>query len=156
MPSHIYVRLGLWQDAINSNQRSADAASAMEQAQHWSGAWGQRLHAWDYLAYADLQLGNDSAAQRLSAGAWLSLLQGDTTRALSAAQTAAHREDHTEEHPVTPGPLLPARELYADLLLTLHRPAEALQGYRAVDARQPHRARVVRGIQRAEAEGGTH
>jgi hypothetical protein len=262
MPSHIYVRLGLWRDAVASNRRSADAATSMERAQHWNGAWGQRLHAWDYLAYAELQLGDDSAAralveeadqvtvtipandlvgdyalaaiparyvlerddwvaattlrvrpspswpatealthfaralgaarsgdsslavrelatlatlrdsltrmggpqsywsgqveiQRLAAGAWLSLLQGDTAAALSAARDAADREDRTEKHPVTPGQLVPARELYADLLLSAHRPTEALQAYRAVEARQPHRARTLRGLERARFASGS-
>jgi len=261
MPSHIYTRLGLWREALASNQRSAEAGRRMEQREGWKGVWAQRLHAWDYLVYASLQLGQDSIArqlndqagqvtavipandlvgdyalaaiparyaleredwagaatlplrpapawpaaealthfaraigasrsgnaalarheidtletlekslrqaggpgtywagqaviQRLAASGWLAALQGDTAAALQAGREAADIEDRTEKHPVTPGAPLPARELYADLLLALHRPGEALANYRAAEVRQPNRARTKRGIERAEAELG--
>src|SRR3989442_491468 len=65
MPSHIFTRLGLWDDAIASNTRSAAAARAYEVARGLNAMWDQRTHALDYLAYAYLQEGRDTAAQRL-------------------------------------------------------------------------------------------
>ncbi len=53
MPSHIYTRLGLWPDSIQSNLAARDAA----QSQHETG---EELHAMDYLVYAYLQSGRDS------------------------------------------------------------------------------------------------
>jgi tetratricopeptide (TPR) repeat protein len=55
MPSHIFTRLGLWQDSITSNLASRDAA-------HRQGDTGDELHAMDYLVYAYLQLGRDKEA----------------------------------------------------------------------------------------------
>jgi hypothetical protein len=63
--------------------------------------------------------------QRLAAGSWVALATGDTARALADGRAAAELEDGIEKHPVTPGPVLPARELYADLLAASGRRSEA-------------------------------
>src|SRR6202044_3583325 len=55
MPSHIFTRLGLWQESIDSNIASAAAARK-------NGLAGDELHAMDYLAYAYLQTGEDLQA----------------------------------------------------------------------------------------------
>jgi tetratricopeptide (TPR) repeat protein len=57
MPSHIYTRLGMWQDSITSNLAARTAA-------HTQGDVGEELHAMDYLTYAYLQLGRDAEAAR--------------------------------------------------------------------------------------------
>jgi len=92
--------------------------------------------------------------QRLAASAWLSKLAGDTAGALAGAKAAADLEDMTEKHPVTPGALLPARELYGDLLLDLDRAADARAAYEASLARQPNRARSLFGAARAAERAG--
>ncbi|HEY3457380.1 MAG TPA: hypothetical protein VGK64_22560 [Bryobacteraceae bacterium] len=58
MPSHIFTRLGLWDDSIASNLASRKAA-------HEQGDIGEELHAMDYLAYAYLQGGRDSEAAQV-------------------------------------------------------------------------------------------
>jgi hypothetical protein len=58
MPSHIFTRLGTWQDSIDTNKRSAAAAMAQLNGQ-------EQAHAMDYLAYAHLQLGQDAQAARI-------------------------------------------------------------------------------------------
>ena len=58
MPSHIFTRLGLWDESIRSNIASA-AASRREQN------ITEELHASDYLLYAYLQSGRDAAAKRV-------------------------------------------------------------------------------------------
>jgi len=58
MPSHIFTRLGLWQDSIDSNL----AASRAARDQH---DIGEELHAMDYLVYAYLQLGRYDDAHRV-------------------------------------------------------------------------------------------
>jgi tetratricopeptide (TPR) repeat protein len=65
MPSHIFTRLGLWEDSIKSNRAAEAAAIASAKARGVPGAWDQQLHAMDYLAYAYLQTGRDSEAQRV-------------------------------------------------------------------------------------------
>lgn len=258
MPSHIYIRLGMWDAAIASNVSSAAAARQYETEQHLDAAWDQRLHAMDYLVYAYLQQGRDAAArrrvdeaarmqrvfpegsvtaqyalaaiparyalergqwreaigldirqgfqpgaeavtrfaravgaarggdlagaradlaalaaldsdltrrqvpawagmvhaQRLAAEAWLALAERDTARAVQIAAQAADVEDGSEKHPVTPGAILPARELQGDMLLELGRPREALVAYRAALALQPRRPRSLAGAARAAELAG--
>jgi hypothetical protein len=59
------------------------------------------------------------------------------------------REDATEKHVVTPGPVLPARELLAEMLLAQNRLAEALREYEAVMAKEPNRYRAIAGAMMA-------
>jgi uncharacterized protein HemY len=67
---------------------------------------------------------------------------------------AADIEDKSEKNIVTPGRLLPARELLADMLLELKRPAEALKEYEASQLREPNRYRSLYGaVQAAEQSG---
>jgi Tetratricopeptide repeat len=65
MPSHIFIRLGLWEEAIASNRASYAAALDYEIKTHMDGPWDQHLHAMDYLEYAYLQIGQVSEARRL-------------------------------------------------------------------------------------------
>ena len=259
MPSHIYTRLGMWDASIASNRSSAAASRQYETEQHMDAVWDQRLHAMDYLVYAYLQEGRDSAArrvvgdaagtqkvfpphalaaeyalaaiparyalergqwrdaaalelrpdlqepgalavtrfaqalgaarsgdtaqartavtaltvvdealsqrgvpiwagtvraQRLAASAWLALAAHDTAAAVSLAAEAADLEDATGKHPVTPGAILPARELQGDLLVVVGRPADALKAYEASLVRAPKRARSLLGAARAAEQAG--
>ena len=58
MPSHIFTRLGLWDDSIASNLAAREAA-------HQQGDTGEELHAMDYLVYAYLQSGRDEDAAQV-------------------------------------------------------------------------------------------
>jgi hypothetical protein len=63
MPSHIFTRLGYWQDSINSNRVSAEVAKAeLKQANLEAGSYNA-LHAMDYITYAALQLAKDKEAR---------------------------------------------------------------------------------------------
>jgi tetratricopeptide (TPR) repeat protein len=65
MPSHIFTRLGLWDDSIASNLDSAAAADAQVARTHPGLASFEAVHALDYLAYAYLQLGDDGKAREV-------------------------------------------------------------------------------------------
>lgn len=65
MPSHIFTRLGLWDESISSNKRAEAAARAYAASQKLPGAWDEQLHAMDYLMYAYLQRGMDREAKIL-------------------------------------------------------------------------------------------
>src|SRR5260370_32057215 len=65
MPSHIYTRLGLWQDSIQANLASEAAARNYAAQAKMAGTWDEQLHAMDYLVYAYLQTAQDRAAERL-------------------------------------------------------------------------------------------
>ena len=226
MPSHIFTRLGLWDESIASNQ-AARAAARKE------GDIGEELHAMDYLTYAFLQRGRYAEAQQVvvelaamkglpanqfkigyaatampvrlalersawdsaasleplpqsapyvaalvywaralgqartghprssdaeidklraclreaqsqenaywtlqtavllkEAEAWRFAADGDPEAALLNLRTAADEEDGVEKLPVTPGPIVPAREQLGELLLDLNRPDQALQEFR--------------------------
>jgi tetratricopeptide (TPR) repeat protein len=58
MPSHIFTRLGLWEDSIASNAASAAAARK-------HGDQGEEFHALDYLVYAYLQIGRNDEAEKI-------------------------------------------------------------------------------------------
>jgi hypothetical protein len=62
MPSHIFTRLGLWQEAVRSNLDAKAAAEAFAVRNHLPGAWDEQFHAMDYLTYAYLQGGQDKQA----------------------------------------------------------------------------------------------
>jgi tetratricopeptide (TPR) repeat protein len=266
MPSHIFTRLGLWDESIASNTKSAAAAAAYAKAQGMAGAWDQQLHAMDYLAYAFLQTGRNSEAQqvlrkletiahadpptrtvayavtaiparillerrqwreaasltlppnlatlpalgsrswadahihfaravgaarsgdlpaardevakltqleqsltvppgeydwrtqvsieRRIASAWLAFQEHRATEALMLMRGAADLDDSAEKSPVTPGPILPAREQLGELLLELGRPAEALKEYEASLKRAPRRLAGLYGAARAARLAG--
>jgi hypothetical protein len=87
-------------------------------------------------------------------GALALCAEGMSQECLEALRQAAAREDATEKHVVTPGPILPARELLADMLLEAGQPGEALKEYEAVLLKEPHRYRAVAGAMRAADETG--
>src|SRR5215213_2697103 len=62
MPSHIFIRLGLWREAIGSNLDAHAAAKSFAVRNHLSGASDEPLHPMDYLAYAYLQRAQDKHA----------------------------------------------------------------------------------------------
>jgi tetratricopeptide (TPR) repeat protein len=246
MPSHIFTRLGYWDESIDTNRRSTEASPDPNAA----------VHPLDYMVYAYLQQGRDGAAeevvgrmanvddpyyggllgynavamparlalergdwaaaaalpipeealgyveavprfaravgaarggqpemaradiermailesdlaeageadwavrvgaQRLAADAWVEWAEGDREKALELAKRAAELEETVEKHPVTPGPLLPARELYADMLLESGDAAGAQAAYEATLVREPRRARALYGAGRAAAQAG--
>jgi len=250
MPSHVFTRLGLWQESIVSNQASADADGA-------TSFYFQ--HAYDYMVYAHLQRAEDGAAReamkrafavdavdhfgaafayaampgrlalenddwtaaatialqpsaatypwskypqaeavnalargigaaragdavaaraeqnRLDAlraaatvpywaeqigiqadvvGALALCADGNAEGCIAALRLAAVREDATEKHVVTPGPILPARELLADVLLLDGQPAEAVREYMAVLDKEPNRYRALAGAMQAAVLAG--
>src|SRR5437667_9787060 len=67
---------------------------------------------------------------------------------------AADIEDRSEKNIVTPGRLLPARELLGDMLMELKRPADALKEYEASQVREPSRYRGLYGAALAASQSG--
>jgi tetratricopeptide (TPR) repeat protein len=250
MPSHIFTRLGLWDDSIASN--SAARAAARSQ-----GDVGEELHAMDYLTYAYLQRGRQADAQQVVASlksmgallgkdfkvgyaatampirlamedhkweaaaglqtlpesppniatlvywaraeakarsghpkdadddiaelrkcqqrlqaagsaywarqteiltqeavAWQLAATSHTDEAVKTLRQAADAEDSVEKLPLTPGPIVPAREQLGDLLLTLKQPEEALKEYQATLVSAPGRRGALTGaVQSADMIG---
>jgi tetratricopeptide (TPR) repeat protein len=93
-------------------------------------------------------------AQRLAVEAWVSLRDGETDRALELIAAAADIEERVDKHPVTPGPILPSRELEGDMLLLLERPGDAHRAFVATLRTDPNRARSLFGAARAAEAAG--
>jgi hypothetical protein len=254
MPAHIFTRVGAWKDSVESNRASAKA----DAVQGWNA-----MHAYDYMAYAHLQLGQDGAVRQLvndslkvekeidrlavayalaaiparltlerddwHGAALLALkpaaetypwkkypqaeavnvfargvgaarsndvalaqaqvtrlqqlrdeasamkiaywadqidIQAEVVRGMSViaegrvaegldilGKTAA-REDATEKHVVTPGPILPAREILASTLLDQGRAVDALREFEAVLVKEPNRLRATLGAAQAAERSG--
>jgi len=64
MPSHIFTRLGLWDECIASNQASVAAAQCYAKSAGINGHWDEELHGLDYLEYAYLQKKENDLAKR--------------------------------------------------------------------------------------------
>ncbi len=249
MPSHIFTRVGAWEDSVATNARAAAVAKK-------GGEIDQAYHASDYSVYAYLQLARDGDArremeealkvtgtnpaqaipysiaamparyamergawreamqlqpqptkflftdaityfaralgaarsgdtaaaekdaeelarlhqalqdaknnywateveiQRLAVAGWIALAQGKPDDALKFMRAAADLEDKNEKHIVTPGRIVPARELLGEMLLELKQPALALKEFEASQVREPNRFRGYYGAARAAAQSG--
>ena len=76
MPSHIFARLGLWQDDIQSNLRAIQIAD--QQASMHVHTTHHKVHSMDFLEYAYLQIGDDSSAKKqVDDLAAMKVMQGD-------------------------------------------------------------------------------
>jgi tetratricopeptide (TPR) repeat protein len=106
MPSHIFSRIGLWQDSIDSNTRSRDVAKLHRDV----------YHGLDYMVYAALQLGRDEMAKQ-----WLDLVAqihkpNEEARQIAyagAAIPARYALERGEWRAAAQAPLYPARESFA-------------------------------------------
>jgi tetratricopeptide (TPR) repeat protein len=83
------------------------------------------------------------------ASAWLLLAEGKPDDALKAMSAAADAEDRTEKAPVTPGPVVPARELYGAMLLERGMTKDALAAFEATLKKEPHRLGATIGAAKA-------
>ena len=263
MPSHIFTRLGLWQESIATNRASAMAAKNELRTTPTAAAGSPNaLHAMDYMIYGHLQLAQDRAAkqivddvraiqttdaerldatyalaaiparyalerhrwdeamelqlhpkdltwehfpqaeaitvfaralgaarsgkatavqqdaarlkalhdalvadgqtywagqvemQRQVVAAWVARAAGKNDEAVKLMRHAVALEEATEKHPVTPGPLVPARELLGELLLEVKQPAPALQAFEASQRSEPNRFQGLYGAARAAELAG--
>jgi hypothetical protein len=262
MPSHIFTRLGYWQESIATNRASATTAKDEVLVTHPGSGSYNALHAMDYMVYGHLQLAQDRTAagvleeikgyrtvdvehfaatyafaamparyalerrrwadaatltlhppqlswnrfpqaeavtvfarglgnarsgnaaaarkdmerlenlrdaltqaksgywaeqteiQRRLVAAWIARAEGRNDEALSLMRTAAEREEATEKHPVTPGPIVPARELLGELLLDLGQPAQALREFETTHRVEPNRFQGLYGAARAAELAG--
>jgi hypothetical protein len=262
MPSHIFIRLGLWGEAIQSNINSVTAAQCYAQTSGIKGHWDEELHGLDYLTYAYLQNANDEKAleqinylktikevfpinfkdaysfasmparfaverkdweaaatlqlepsdfpwnkflweksnlhfariigmvhtgklndarteltildsihlklsqqkeiykanlvqiQRKASLAWIRLKEGKRDEAVALLNEAATMEEATAKHPVTPGEIIPARELLGDLYFEMKDYSNALKEYEADLKRHPNKFNGLYGAAVAAEKSG--
>jgi tetratricopeptide (TPR) repeat protein len=65
MPSHIFTRLGMWDESIAANRASVEASRAYAAMRHRDATEAEELHALDYLAYSYLQEAQDTEAKKI-------------------------------------------------------------------------------------------
>ena len=65
MPSHIFTRLGMWDESIEANRASAEASRAYAAMRHRVATEAEELHALDYMAYSYLQEAQDAEAKKI-------------------------------------------------------------------------------------------
>src|SRR6185503_20282717 len=92
--------------------------------------------------------------QRLAVAGWIAHAQGKAEEGAKLMRAAADLEDRNEKHVVTPGRVVPARELLGEMLLEQKQPAAALKEFEASQQREPNRVRNYAGsAMAAEAAG---
>ena len=140
--------LGRFARAIGA-ARSGDAETAAVEADQLR-ALREKL-----TAVGNMYWEAEVEVQRTTATAWAAFARGETETALAAMRDAADREDRQEKHITTPGRILPARELLADMLMeAASRPAEALAEYERSFQRDPNRFRGLYGAGLAAKAAG--
>src|SRR5207253_5003266 len=92
--------------------------------------------------------------QRRAAAAWLAHAEGKQEEGLTLMRSAADLEDSTDKSPVTPGAIVPARELLGELLLELREPQQALKEFEASLLVSPNRFNGLYGAAKAAELSG--
>ena len=88
------------------------------------------------------------------AKAWRLVAAANTAESVRLLRQAADEEDAVEKLPVTPGPIVPAREQLGELLLEQNQPEQALREFRAALVLAPgRRGALLGGAQAAERIG---
>ena len=97
---------------------------------------------------------NEVEIQRMAAAAWIAKARGQNDDAIRLMRAAADLEDRNEKHIVTPGRVVPARELLGDLFLEVKQSAAALKEYEQSQVREPNRLRGYAGAATAAEAAG--
>jgi len=126
--------------------RSGDMAAAQQEAQGLEAQHKALLDAKNSYWATEVEI------QRLATGAWIAHAGGQHEDALKMMRAAADLEDRNEKHIVTPGRVVPARELLGEMLLEVKQPAAALKEFEQSQVREPNRLRSLVGAA-AAAEG---
>ena len=169
MPARYVIERGAWREATKLAPNSSNFPFT-EAMTHLARALGAARNGDPTAAQKDVERittlrddlkaaknnywANEVEVMRLSSLAWIALAQKRADEALNLMRQAADMEDKSEKNIVTPGRLLPARELLGDMLMDLKRPAEALTEYEASQLREPNRYRGLYGAGQAAAQSG--
>ncbi|KHL69030.1 TPR repeat [Pseudomonas flexibilis] len=86
--------------------------------------------------------------------AWIAQAENRPDDALRLMREAADLEEASDKHPVTPGNVVPSRELLAELLVVQKQPAEAFAEFERSLQRDPNRLRATKGAMEAAKAAG--
>src|SRR5207247_2154921 len=127
--------------------RSGDVARA-SQAEHTLASLR------DAAASQSQYWSNQIEVQRREVAAWISEKNGKGSDATAEMRGAAELEESMDKHAVTPGAVIPAREMLAELLSLNNRAQESLDGYQAVLRIAPNRFNALYGAASAAEAAG--
>ena len=168
MPARLAMERGAWEEAANLTPRPSKFAFA-DAMTHFARAVGLARSGRPEAAAADVEALQRLAdalrpsnaywaeqvdIQQMAATAWVAYAENRRDEGLALMRSAVEREANTEKHALTPGPLAPAREQLAEMLLAADRPAEALEAFEAVQQVEPNRLRALAGAGQAAALAG--
>jgi tetratricopeptide (TPR) repeat protein len=128
--------------------RLGDAAAAEKEAQPLAVQHQALLDAKNNYWATEVEV------QRVASSAWIAHARGQNEEALRLMRAAADLEDRNEKHIVTPGRIVPARELLGEMLLELKQPAAALKEFEQSQLREPNRLRGYAGAAAAAEAAG--
>lgn len=94
--------------------------------------------------------------QIMTVNAWIAYADNRREEALQLMRAAADLEEASDKHPVTPGNIVPSRELLGEMLLALNQPAQALSEFGRSLKRDPNRFRGISGAAAAAEASGNH
>ncbi|MEW6297637.1 MAG: hypothetical protein AB1671_07845 [Thermodesulfobacteriota bacterium] len=99
---------------------------------------------------------NQTDFQIKTLNAWIALAEKRPDEAVQLMRTAADVEEASDKHPVTPGNVVPSRELLGEMLLALSQPTQAFAEFERSLQRDPNRFRGIYGAGRAAEAAGNH
>ena len=102
----------------------------------------------------DMYKANQVEIQIKASEAWMQFREGKNNKALEFMNSAADMEDATEKNPVTPGEVIPARELLGDMLLEMGYAEKALEAYQEDLKVHPKRFNGLYGAGLASEKSG--
>jgi tetratricopeptide (TPR) repeat protein len=92
--------------------------------------------------------------QRRAAAAWLARAEGKAFEGFALMRSAVELEASTEKHNITPGPIVTARELLADMLMDAGLASTAVEAYEASLGVAPNRFKTLHGVAKAAERAG--
>jgi hypothetical protein len=139
-------------DALTVFARALGAARSQDLARARGDV--ERLAALRDAAGKPSYWGGQIDVQQRAAAAWIALAEGKAKDAERLMRSAATLEDASDKNSVTPGVIVPARELLGDLLRELKQPDAALKEYETSMRREPNRFNGTYGAARAAELAG--
>jgi tetratricopeptide (TPR) repeat protein len=132
-----------WIDAVSRFARAMGAARTGNDAAARTEIAELRSLRDKLAAAKDTYWSEQVAIQIDVASAWTAYVEEKKDEALTLLRKAADAEDATDKSAISPGPLMPARELLGEMLLAVNRPAEALKEFEATMKKEPNRFRAT-------------
>ena len=153
-PSTVQWDLFPWQKSLQSFARVLGAVHTGDLKRAEQELDSLQSFRQELLTMEDQYKANQVMIQIKAAQAWIYYAKGNNEEAIALMIESADMEDKTLKHAVTPGEVLPARELLGDMLLEMNKPAQALEAYQLDLKLHPNRFNGIYGAAVAAKNSG--